>query len=240
MAHQEDIALMAHLMRRAGFGAGRDELEARVAKGYEATVEELLHPETQPPVDVYTLLRYHPINKQLWERYSLGLVSAKHVAVERFRVLLSELGHDPRRARPLARAYLAELSRRGDVLPGARRALALLRRRFQLAVVTNGYDRVQRARLRAAGLTTRFDAIVTSEKSGFAKPDPRIVQAALLALRVQGKEALYVGDDLHTDLGAASAAGVAFVWIDRGVAVARGRTRPRRRVHSLLELAERL
>src|SRR5207237_3612507 len=60
MAHQEDIALMAHLMRRAGFGAGRDELEARVAKGYEATVEELLHPETQPSVDVYTLLRYQP------------------------------------------------------------------------------------------------------------------------------------------------------------------------------------
>ena len=60
MAYQEDIALMAHLMRRAGFGAGRDELEARIAKGYEATVEELLHPETQPPVDVYTLLRYQP------------------------------------------------------------------------------------------------------------------------------------------------------------------------------------
>src|SRR5213594_4104371 len=60
MAYQEDIALMAHLMRRAGFGAGRDELEARVAKGYEATVEELLHPETQPAVDVYTLLRYQP------------------------------------------------------------------------------------------------------------------------------------------------------------------------------------
>ncbi len=60
MAYQNDIALMAHLMRRAGFGAGRDELEARVARGYEATVEELLHPETQEPVDAYTLLRYQP------------------------------------------------------------------------------------------------------------------------------------------------------------------------------------
>ncbi len=60
MAYQDDIALMAHLMRRAGFGASRDELEARVAKGYEATVEELLNPETQPPVDPYTLLRYQP------------------------------------------------------------------------------------------------------------------------------------------------------------------------------------
>jgi Protein of unknown function (DUF1800) len=60
MAHQDDIALMAHLMRRAGFGAGRDELEARVWKGYDATVEELLHPELEPPVDAYSLLRYQP------------------------------------------------------------------------------------------------------------------------------------------------------------------------------------
>src|ERR1700755_3195310 len=60
MAHQDDIALMAHLMRRAGFGAGRDELEARVAKGYDATVEELLDPHTPPPVDRYTLLRHQP------------------------------------------------------------------------------------------------------------------------------------------------------------------------------------
>ena len=42
-----DIALMAHLMRRAGFGAQYDELEDRAAKGYEATVEELLHPDDQ-------------------------------------------------------------------------------------------------------------------------------------------------------------------------------------------------
>ena len=55
-----DIALMAHLMRRAGFGATRDELESRAAKGYEATVEELLHPEEQEPVDAHEFLRYHP------------------------------------------------------------------------------------------------------------------------------------------------------------------------------------
>ena len=59
MANNE-IALMAHLMRRAGFGAAWDELEARVAKGYEATVEELLHPENQPDVDLDFMLRYRP------------------------------------------------------------------------------------------------------------------------------------------------------------------------------------
>jgi uncharacterized protein (DUF1800 family) len=54
----ESIALMAHLMRRAGFGAPYAELEARAKKGYEATVEELLHPEAQPDLDEDIMLRY--------------------------------------------------------------------------------------------------------------------------------------------------------------------------------------
>ena len=56
----QDIALMAHLMRRAGFGASREELEQRAANGYEATVEELLNPESQPAIDRYELVRYQP------------------------------------------------------------------------------------------------------------------------------------------------------------------------------------
>jgi hypothetical protein len=56
----QDIALMAHLMRRAGFGATREELEARVAKGYEASVEELLNTEGQEELDRIEMMRYHP------------------------------------------------------------------------------------------------------------------------------------------------------------------------------------
>ena len=32
---EQDVALMAHLLRRAGFGASRDEIEARAAQGYQ-------------------------------------------------------------------------------------------------------------------------------------------------------------------------------------------------------------
>ena len=57
---QDDIALMAHLMRRAGFGADREELEARAAKGYEATVEELLNTGAQEALNRAEMMRYHP------------------------------------------------------------------------------------------------------------------------------------------------------------------------------------
>ena len=61
MSHKEDLALMAHLMRRAGFGASREELERMVAQGYEATVEELLNPPAELESGKMALmLRYHP------------------------------------------------------------------------------------------------------------------------------------------------------------------------------------
>jgi uncharacterized protein (DUF1800 family) len=54
-----DTALVAHLLRRAGFGATYQELERYAAMGYEATVEELLHPERHPDVEEDILERYY-------------------------------------------------------------------------------------------------------------------------------------------------------------------------------------
>jgi putative hydrolase of the HAD superfamily len=87
-----------------------------------------------------------------------------------------------------------------------------------------------------SGLAPLFDVVVTSQGCGFAKPDPRILHVALDSLGVPARHAAYVGDDPATDGGAARAAGVRFVWMDRGQPV-RGRV-PRRRVTSLGELAE--
>ena len=65
-ASTTDIALMAHLMRRAGFGATREELEANAADGYENVVERLLHPEGdggRMPDDL--IRRYHVDQSEL-------------------------------------------------------------------------------------------------------------------------------------------------------------------------------
>src|SRR5688572_31892848 len=56
----QNVALMAHLLRRAGFGASREEIEAKAAQGYDATVEELLSPAAQPPIEEDLMMRYHP------------------------------------------------------------------------------------------------------------------------------------------------------------------------------------
>jgi uncharacterized protein (DUF1800 family) len=57
------LELIAHLLRRAGFGATYDEIKSYASKGYEATVEELVDPASQgiPSVDTRYLYRYHPL-----------------------------------------------------------------------------------------------------------------------------------------------------------------------------------
>ena len=57
---QQDIALMAHLLRRAGFGASRDEIEARARQGYDSVVEELLNPTGGPGLDEDMMYRAYP------------------------------------------------------------------------------------------------------------------------------------------------------------------------------------
>ncbi len=58
----KSIALIAHLMRRAGFGATRQELERHAARGYDATVEALLDPDANgvPPFDESVMFRHQP------------------------------------------------------------------------------------------------------------------------------------------------------------------------------------
>ncbi len=61
MVNKEDLSLMAHLMRRAGFGANREELERLAEKGYQAVVEEMIDPpESTPAGKTAMLLRYQP------------------------------------------------------------------------------------------------------------------------------------------------------------------------------------
>ena len=57
-----DTALIAHLMRRAGFGARYDEIEALAERGYDATVDWLLNPVGETETDDDITLRFTPMH----------------------------------------------------------------------------------------------------------------------------------------------------------------------------------
>ena len=55
-----DIGLIAHLMRRAGFGANREQIGMHANAGYQNTVEALLNPGEEDRMDDLLIRRFHP------------------------------------------------------------------------------------------------------------------------------------------------------------------------------------
>ena len=56
---RQDRKLMAHLLRRAGFGPTPDELDSAMEKGYDAALEELLDPRGPDILPNDVIRRYH-------------------------------------------------------------------------------------------------------------------------------------------------------------------------------------
>src|SRR5439155_9369520 len=52
--------LVAHLLRRAGFGTTPEELDAYATRPYEEVVDDLVHPERFPDLEEDVLSRYYP------------------------------------------------------------------------------------------------------------------------------------------------------------------------------------
>ena len=100
-----ELALMAHLLRRAGFGATREELETYAARGYEETVEDLVNPERCPAFDDDIMSRYYGGEPFiLWTAlWIYRMVTSKRPLVEKMALFWHHVfatGYSKGRARP--------------------------------------------------------------------------------------------------------------------------------------------
>jgi 2-haloalkanoic acid dehalogenase type II len=79
-------------------------------------------------------------------------------------------------------------------------------------IVTNCSERLGAVAAARAGT---FDLVMTAERAGAYKPDPRPYRAALDALELHRKRVLFVAGSAH-DVGGASRAGMDVYWANRG------------------------
>lgn len=95
-----------------------------------------------------------------------------------------------------------------QVLEGAEDTLRGCRKRgLRLAVVSN-FDQRLEGILVGLGLREHFDFVLTSEATGWCKPDPRIFHEALRLAHVEPAAAAHIGDSYHNDYKGARAVGM--------------------------------
>ncbi len=178
-----------------------------------ATLEELYHDEallTLGVTDANAFIEvYEEVNGVLWARYESGRLHRDVLRVLRFRDTLLRFGvRDEKTAVRLGRAYLERCPKRPALMPGARELLESLRPLHRLHIITNGFDEVQRVKLESSGIAHLFAAVVTSERAGARKPDPRIFHRALRDADAAVCESLMVGDNPEADMAGARSVGL--------------------------------
>jgi len=132
-----------------------------------------------------------------------------------------------------------------SVAPDAHGVLRRLQGKFKIALVSNFTDSAFLHRcLDKLGIEGFFDSVIDSDSVGWRKPHPEIFKRFLELSGARAEEAVFIGDDLESDIGGAKNAGIRAVLLTRpGRAHSRqegSEVRPDRVVSSLSEFGEML
>ncbi len=155
---------------------------------------------------------YSRINHKCWLDFEKGMLTQKELKIRRFRELITRYGvdADPKSA---AIAYEEALSRQPILIDGALETVRQIAEALPVAIVTNGISTVQHGRMSRSPLRECVKALVISEEVGCAKPDKRMIEAALFALGgIGANQALMAGDSLTSDMQCAINAGTDACW----------------------------
>jgi len=121
-----------------------------------------------------------------------------------------------------------------DVMP----TLTDLNTRSLILGLISNVDRDITSLLNKLGVKPLLQVVVTSQDTGFNKPQPEIFQVALRQAGTQASEAIYVGDQYQVDVVGASKAGMKGVLLDRNGYFEETTDCPR--IRSLTQLVEHL
>ena len=187
--------------------------------------------------DAETVQTYRTINEELWRQLEKGQLRRDKLMAERFTRFLKAVDAAGNGAE-MNKFYLDQLSTHPDLAaPNVLDVLKELSEVATLAVVTNGFDRVQSRRVAESGMKDFIEEVFVSEKLDSEKPNRKIFDAALRSLGVENREhVLMVGDSLASDIQGGSNAGLDTCWYNPNRAENPGKVVPTYEIADLKEL----
>jgi len=155
------------------------------------------------------------INDIVWEKFDRGEISREDIRVKRFVEVLELFGiRDQKLAEMVSHEYMKLGPFQTHLMPNARELLDILREKYSLYVLTNGFDEIQHQKLHSAGITGYFKEIITSERVGNKKPAPDIFEYAVKDAGCPKEETIMVGDNLLTDMAGSIGYGIDCVFLN--------------------------
>ncbi len=155
-------------------------------------------------------------NEILWDKYNKGLISGEELKWRRmYRTLLDfKIGDEPL-AKKFSHHFLELLPTRDKLFPYTLEILNyLIKKKYTLHLITNGFKDVQYNKLKYSNLTPFFTHIITSEESNSVKPNAAIFEYALKQSGASLQESVMLGDNLDADISGAINIGMDCVFVN--------------------------
>jgi len=155
-------------------------------------------------------------NDKLWERYRNGFIKVDELRWKRMWLTLLDFKiGDESLAKEMGIRFLDLLPTRKLLFPYTIEILEYLSgKKYQLHLITNGFEKTQHSKLKNAGIDKYFIEVITSESSNSLKPQKEIFEYAFAKTGALKKESIMIGDSLEVDIQGAIDAGIDQVYVN--------------------------
>ena len=178
----------------------------------KATLEELFSEfdlaEKLGVEDSKFIHEYKRINEIFWTDYRNGVIKKEELRYARFEAALKFFGHSDRKmASEIGELYISRSPRKTGLVDGTIEVLEYLQSKYELHIITNGFEEVQHIKMKSSGLDPYFGHVITSESAGAKKPSPIIFNYSADLTNAKAEESIMIGDHYEADVYGALQAG---------------------------------
>jgi len=153
--------------------------------------------------DLNTFLEvYRPINLEYWRLYREEKLTKAELRYGRLKKAFDLINYSisDDLIDVIAIEYIEFLPDFNHLFEGTFEILEYLKGKYQLHIITNGFQEIQHKKMETSNLLSYFDAIITSESVGVKKPDAKVFHHALKVANANKENSIMIGDSLEADI----------------------------------------
>ncbi len=156
------------------------------------------------------LKEYEPINLIYWKKYREEMVTKEQLRRGRLNEAfdLFNIKFPIETIDTLATCYIEELPIDNHLFVDTIEILEYLSKKYNLHIITNGFEEVQHLKLKNSDIKKYFASITTSEEVGLKKPNPVIFETALIKASTVPQKSIMIGDSFEADIVGAENVGM--------------------------------
>lgn len=153
--------------------------------------------------------KFTEINEKMWDDFHEGLISKETIRQERFPSVYKALNIDDTAGAEFMQVdYINVCPTKPHLVSGVAALLQQVAEKYELHIITNGFDEIQGIKLQSGAIAHYFNHIISSGQVGYRKPDKRIFEHALTLAGATPEESLMIGDNPVSDIKGAFLAGI--------------------------------